>query len=75
MVDTNKCITNEELYDAIVYEQYSSGIIQLEKKIYKIELMKRTLDSEVNQLKNQINKYKSYISAYENVYPKMGMNQ
>ena len=69
MIDTSKCRTSEERYDAITYEQYSSGIIQLEKQIDKIESMKRTLDSEMNQLKNQINKYESYILAYKNIYP------
>jgi hypothetical protein len=69
MIDTSKCKTEEELYDAMEYVHYSTGIDDLKFKLYKLEWTQRIIQGHIDEIEKQINKYMRYIYAYKTVYP------
>ena len=69
MVDTSKCKTGEEVYDAMSVQFYVSGLNDLLFRLSELERRKRILDDHINDIKSQIDKYNKYISTYKQVYP------
>ena len=69
LIDTSKCKTDEELFDALEYAHYMSGIEQLEKRLWDMRTFMKTIDSYVCQLEDQVAKYERCINAYKEVYP------
>ena len=68
-IDTSKCKTDEELFDALEYVHYMSGIKQLESRLWEMRYYMKTIDSYVCQLEDQLAKYERYVNAYKEVYP------
>ena len=68
-IDTSKCKTDEELFDALEYAHFVSGMEQLESRLWDMQVFIKQIDSYVCQLEDQIAKYERYINAYKEVYP------
>ncbi len=69
MIDTRKCRTGEEIYDAMSIQFYVFGLNNLLFRLSELEYRKRILDDHMNDIKSQIDKYNRYISTYKQVYP------
>lgn len=68
-IDTSKCKTDEELFDALEYVHYISGLEQLENRLWEMRSLIKVIDSHICQLEDQVAKYERCINAYKEVYP------
>lgn len=69
MIDTRKCRTGEEVYDAMDIQFYVSGLNELLSRASELECRKRILNNHITNINSLIDKYNRYISAYKQVYP------
>ena len=69
MIDTRKCKTYEERYDAIASEHFKMKIEKDEKILCDIKQKLELFQACATIYENDINRLKKYITAYETTYP------
>ncbi len=69
MIDTRKCKTYEERYDAIASEHFKMEMKKDEKYLSNIKRKLEFLQVCITTLENDIERLKKYITAYETTYP------
>ena len=69
MIDTRKCKTYEERYDAIASEHFKMEIKKDEKNLSITKKRLELLQACITVLEDDINRLKKYITAYETTYP------
>ena len=69
MIDTRKCKTYEERYDAIASEHFKMEMKKDEKYLSNIKRKLEFLQLCITTLENDIERLQKYITAYETTYP------
>ena len=69
MIDTRKCKTYEERYDAIASEHFKMEMKKDEKYLSNIKRKLEFLQLCITTIENDIERLNKYITAYETTYP------
>ena len=69
MIDTRKCETYEERYDAIASEHFKMEIRKNEKNLSSIKRKLEFLQACIDVLEKDNKRLSNYITAYETTYP------
>ncbi len=69
MIDTSKCKTREEIYDAMEAEHISVSMQALQMRLGKLETFKRKIERDIEKTEQELNKLDSYMSIYKQTYP------